>query len=157
VSGGDSSLGTGGDAGTIFMAFGEGRLVPDAGHARPGINANFLTPAVLADSTVSYTELSTIDPAAFSATSTQAFLALRGQDFHLPAGITLDLGDAPAGITGLFIDAYFAGDVVRIDGTVVTARSTGMPLGFVVRVHQSSGNALSVDGTIDCRPIEAGV
>jgi hypothetical protein len=150
TSGGTTTLGSGGRGGDLYLHFGDGRVVPDDGQQRPGIDANFLAP-VLPTTTITYADLSSIDPTAFAESGNQAFLELRGQDLFLPAGVTLDLSDAPASVNSLTIQAQWAGDVVRLDGDVVTTRASDPPLGLEVFVHQTQGAAMSVDGMIDTR------
>ena len=65
TSGGEApTAADGGIGGDIDFAATQGVMMTDAGPSRPGIDNNFLTSTVLADNTVSYTELTTIDTTA---------------------------------------------------------------------------------------------
>lgn len=147
---------TGGAGGSITIATGTGDVRKDDGRGMPGINANYLTAAVMADNLVNYTELASIDPAAVTVTGNTAVLDLVGVDFHLPVGVTMNLTDLRLvfGLDTLVIRAFGAGDVIRIDGLV-----QGAPLGAFTGIHVSfesltnPGTAIAISGTINLEPV----
>lgn len=152
VSGGSATSGNtaGRNGGQVQFVPLNGRLVQGAA-AAPAINNNFLTTAVLADNNVTFAELSAINAANFELVGTTANIDLFGFDFYLPAGATLNLGDAVSGtVDTIVIRTHGPSDYIRIDGTIVTTRSTANPnpaLSLVTGL--ATGTAISVNGSIN--------
>ncbi len=152
VSGGNGATNeSGGDAGDITVATGSGTIRRDDGRSLPGISTNFLTAGVMADNVVTYAELAAIDPTAFTENGGTASLDLVGADFHLPSGVTLSLGDAPlAGIFTVAIRAFGSGDVIRLDGPVVTTPpSLTGSVSLALESLSNTGTAIAISGTVD--------
>lgn len=148
VSGGNGTAGAGGDGGTVALVASNGSLRSAGGGA--SADNNFLTAGVLADNTVSYTELAAIDPLAIGIDGTTAIIDLYGRDFHLPSGATLNLGDAAFGVIDTInIRTNLSGDVIRIDGTVVTARAGNIGPTLQLITMNNTGAALTINGTIN--------
>lgn len=152
VSGGSATSGNtaGRNGGQVQFVPVNGRLVQGAA-AAPAINNNFLTTAVLGDNNVTFAELSAINAANFELVGTTANFDLFGFDFYLPAGATLNLGDAVSGtVDTIVIRTHGPSDYIRIDGTIVTTRSTANPnpaLSLVTGL--ATGTAISVNGSIN--------
>lgn len=152
VSGGSATSGNtnGQSGGMCTIAPIGGRVVTGAAPA-PGINNNFLTASVLADNTVTYAELQAISAGNFflDTTNDTAYFNLFGFDFYLPASATLNLGDAVAGtVDSVVIRTHGPDDVIRIDGTVLTARAAAASVSLDLFTGLASGVAISVNGTI---------
>lgn len=141
----------GGDGGNVSVATGSGTIRGDDGRSLPGISTNFLTAGVMADNLVTYAELAAIDPTALTENGTTASLDLVGMDFHLPSTVTLDLGDAPtAGIFTVIIRAFASGDVIRLDGPVITTpASLTNSVSLGLESLSNTGTAISISGTVD--------
>lgn len=156
---GGQSTGTafGGTGGNIAILAYDGRLMLDDGRARPGVDNNFLTAAVLAGGSVTWTELTTLDASVTVTIGTTVHITLNGQDFFLPSGTTLDLSGAPAGIDLLQIQVQGSGDVIRIDGNVNGVRLTDDSIGLGLLNINATGTAISVDGNVDLSGYDAGV
>lgn len=148
---GGMSTGTafGGSGGDIAILAYDGRLMRDDGRARPGVDNNFLTAAVLAGGSVTWTELTTLDPTRTVTVGTVVTITLIGQDFFLPSGTTLDLSGAPGGVDALSIQVQGAGDVIRLDGPVNGVRLTAHSMDLSLLNINATGTAISVDGTVD--------
>ncbi|MCC7510482.1 MAG: hypothetical protein IT464_14060 [Planctomycetes bacterium] len=151
TSGGTSTGAAGGSGGDITVWASAGRIVLDDGRSRPAINNNFLTPTVLANSSVTYAELIAIQPGRVSVAGGTAWVDLIGEDFHLPAGATLDISDAPIAVDQVVIRTNLAGDFIRIDGNVNGVRLTLDSVGLGLLSEQATGNAISIDGNVDLR------
>lgn len=156
---GGQSTGTafGGNGGDIAILAYDGRLMLDDGRARPGVDNNFLTAAVLAGGSVTWTELTTLDASVTVTIGTTVHITLNGQDFFVPAGVTLDLSGAPAGVDLLQINVQGSGDVIRIDGPVNGVRLTDDSIGLGLLNINAPGTAISVDGNVDLSGYDAGV
>lgn len=92
-----------------------------------------------------------ISAANFYLSGTTAHFDLFGMDFYLPAGATLNLGDAVSGtINTVIINTHGPSDYIRLDGTVITTRSTANPnVALSLITGLATGVAISVNGTIN--------
>lgn len=153
VSGGNATAGNtaGGNGGDIYLTVSNGRFVPGAASA-PGINSNFLAPALAVDSTVTFAELSAISAGNYFLDTgiDTAYINLFGFDFYLPSGATLDLSDAVTGtVDTLVIRTHGTGDVIRIDGTVLLGRAAADSVDLTLQTGPASGIAVSINGSIN--------
>lgn len=150
-SGGTSTGNAGGPGGAIRVRASSGRLLTDDGRTRPPINNNFLTPTALSGNVVTYSELIAINPSRANQFVSSMIIDLIGEDFYLPAGATLDLSDAPAGIGEVAIRTNLAGDFIRIDGNVNGVRLTQDSVALTLLSELATAVAISIDGNIDLR------
>lgn len=151
TSGGTSTGAAGGNGGDITVWASAGRILLDDGRSRPAINNNFLTPTVLANNSVTYAELIAIQPSRVTVAGGTAWVDLIGEDFHLPAGATLDISDAPVAVDQVVIRTNLVGDFIRIDGNVNGVRLTLDSVGLGLLAEQATGTAVSIDGNVDLR------
>lgn len=144
VSGGSDAI-FGANAGNVRAVAPAGRVMEDDGRSLPSIDANFLTAGARAGGLVTYADLLAIDPSAVILTGGITVLELWGQDFYLPAGVTLDLADSPT--EQFAIRAQGPGDVIRIDGNVWCKR--GGENVQLILWSAANGTAVSVSGNVE--------
>ncbi|MCL4730833.1 MAG: hypothetical protein KJ044_10420, partial [Planctomycetes bacterium] len=147
LSGGDGTAGNGGFGGELgIVAAGWAGV----GGSAPGVDNNFVTAAALSGNTVTYAELAAISTVAFSLNTTTftAYIDLFGFDFHIPTGATLDLSDAVAGtVDHVVIRTHGAGDVIRIDGAIVTTRTGAKGASLTLQAIKAAGASVYMGGT----------
>lgn len=148
LSGGSASAGAGSGGGSLNAYVSDGRLATGNGGDRAGINANFLTAAVLLDNLVTYAELIAIDPNVTNVSGGVTDITLINQDFWLPAGVTLNLGGAAGTESQVVIRTQGAGDYIRLDGNVVTTRGANAAMNLSLISNYAVGPAITIDGTI---------
>lgn len=146
LSGGNGTAGNaaGGNGGTVGLRSTAGALLEGAAQA-PGIDNNVISAASLADNVVTFAELMADAGPMGAQTGTDAWLDLVGRDLWVPDGATLDLSGAPA---SLDLRLHGPGDVLRVDGTVITTRAAAAPVGWIIRSFTAPGVAVSLDGSI---------
>lgn len=136
----------GGDGGnTSFQV--TGGVGPDDGRARPTPTTNFLTATELGDNLVTYTELTgLLSPTVALGVAT--FNLPAGTGFHLPAGSTLNLSDAPAGTVDTV--EIISNDIVRISGTVLTTRTGANAVDLELDSNRIGGPCIVLEGGVTC-------
>ncbi|MBK9976272.1 MAG: hypothetical protein IPP14_16015 [Planctomycetes bacterium] len=150
TSGGDNAgTGDAGSAGNMDIRAANGRVVKDDGRARPVINNNFLTATELGGGEVTYAELIAVAPSQTTLFNNQLFIDIVGQDFFIPAGVTLNLSAAPGSVGQVLIRTHLAGDYIRIDGPVNGVRTTLDSVSLVLLAVDAAGTSISVDGAVD--------
>ncbi|MCC6465403.1 MAG: hypothetical protein IT463_08710 [Planctomycetes bacterium] len=148
VSAGNGTAGNGGVGGSASLSAAHGLI--RVGGSAPGVDNNFLTTGVLADNTVTYTELAAIDPGSFYLNGTTAEFDLYGKDFWLPNGATLNMTGAVSGVVDtIVIRTHKAGDVIRIDGIVNTSRAGADNVALALLGGLEPGVSVAVTGLIN--------
>src|SRR5690606_36571376 len=110
-----------------------GGVGPDDGRARPTPTTNFRTATELGDNLVTYTELTgLLSPTVALGVAT--FNLPAGTGFHLPAGSTLKLSDAPAGPVG----------------TVLTTRTSAIAVDLELDSKRIGGPCIVLEGGVTC-------
>ncbi|MDC1142964.1 hypothetical protein OAU50_07730 [Planctomycetota bacterium] len=145
-NGGSSTAGQGGQAGDFDFDSAGGDIMLDDGRTRPTIATNFLTTGVMADNLVTYAELESIQMP--TGTTTKDFTLPAGTGLDLPAGVTMNLSDAGAGINGV---EFISDSEVSITGPVVLTRTGLDAVTFSIETSSTSPAALVSTGHVDGR------
>lgn len=145
--GGAASLAgrSGGNGGDVQLTVTAGRFRRDTGAPFPGPLGNALTAAELDGGVVTYAELVALQAPAIG--GTQANFNFTGADFFLPAGVALDLSDAPAGT----IDTVQiqSDGMIRLDGPTRTRRAGANAAGIIYSTATAGGGIVAVGADID--------
>lgn len=144
---GGSALGhpgfSGGQAGSISVFTGFGSVARYSGQSLPTPAVNLLASA---GTTITYTQLLALLTPTIAGT-TATFDLPPDTGFRLPAGSTLDLSDAGVGV----IDAVeiTSDQPIRIDGTIVTARTSDDSVDLALVHNGGTELGLMVTGAIN--------
>ncbi|MBK9973996.1 MAG: hypothetical protein IPP14_04395 [Planctomycetes bacterium] len=136
---------SGGSGGDIQLTVTTGRFQRDTGAAFPSPLSNALTAAELDGGVVTYAELVALQ--APTVVGSQASFNFVGADFFLPAGVALDLFDAPAGT----IDTVQiqSDGMIRLDGPSRTRRAGADSVSIIYSTATAGGGIVAVGADID--------
>lgn len=144
---GGSALGqagfNGGNAGSVSVTSSAGTIARYGKQSLPTPAKNLLATA---GTTITYANLVTLLTPTISST-TATFTLPSDTGFHLPANATLDLSDAGVGV----IDFVSIESIqpIRIDGSVVTTRTSGLSVSLTLNFNGGTELGLVVTGSIN--------
>ena len=134
---------SGGNAGSISVVTNAGAVLRYGKQALPTPAKNLLA---LSGPTITYANLVSLLTPSIS-TTTATFTLPVDTGFYLPANATLNLSDAGVGVIDQVV--ITSNHPIRIDGTVVTARSTGISVSISLNHTGATELGLAVTGSIN--------